>query len=253
VRAVGSDPSTAAVVLTRRLRALGTPDRAAASARYLKVDLEHLGVTVPDNRRVVRRVVGLRSGITHDELLGLVRELWRAPIFDTRLAAVLTLEARPDLVAVGDLPLLRTLAAETGTWALLDPLATNVLGRLIVSHPNAAAELDGWVSDPSFWVRRAALLSQLRPLKAGADFDRFARYADAMLEEREFFIRKAIGWVLREHGKTHPEVVVAWLGPRRSRVSAVTLREAIKYVPEDAKGALGAPLDDTDVRKARRR
>ena len=87
-------------------------------------------------------------------------------------------------------------------------------------------------------MRRAALLSQLAPLRAGRDFARFAGYADAMLEEREFFIRKAIGWVLRDYGKTHPDTVTAWLMPRRARASGVTMREAVKYLPEDAKGAL---------------
>jgi len=87
------------------------------------------------------------------------------------------------------------------TWALVDPLSADLLGDLLLAHPNAAARLDPWTRDRDFWVRRAALLSQIKPLKAGAGFDRFAGWADAMLEEREFFIRKAIGWVLREAGR----------------------------------------------------
>jgi len=56
--------------------------------------------------------------------------------------------------------------------------------------------------DDDFWLRRSAMLGLLRPLRAGGgDFERFARYADAMLEEKEFFVRKAIGWVLREVAK----------------------------------------------------
>jgi 3-methyladenine DNA glycosylase AlkD len=93
--------------------------------------------------------------------------------------------------------------------------------------------LDRWAADADFWVRRAALLSQLRPLRDGAPLDRFARYADAMLGEREFFIRKAIGWVLREAGKQRPADVVAWLADRTDRASGVTMREAVKYLPED--------------------
>ena len=54
-----------------------------------------------------------------------------------------------------------------------------------------------------------------------------------MLEEREFFIRKAIGWVLREAGKRRPDDVAAWLAPRTDRASGVTMREAVKYLPPD--------------------
>jgi 3-methyladenine DNA glycosylase AlkD len=62
-----------------------------------------------------------------------------------------------------------------------------------------------------------------------------------MLAEREFFIRKAIGWVLREAGKRRPGEVVAWLGPRTDRASGVTVREAVKYLPaEDAERLLSA-------------
>ena len=59
-----------------------------------------------------------------------------------------------------------------------------------------------------------------------------------MLEEREFFIRKAIGWVLREAGKRRPDEVVAWLAPRTDRASGVTMREAVKYLPPDIASAL---------------
>jgi len=241
------DSTEAARELEHQLRELGTPERAAGQKRYLKSEREHLGVTVPDNRRAVRHAVLRRPEITHDALVAFVGALWRSGPFDCRLAAVLALEARPELLGPSDLGLLRTLVGDAETWALVDPLAGGILGRLILAHPVLAGELDDWATDPNFWVRRAALLSQLAPLRAGHDFGRFAGYADAMLEEREFFIRKAIGWVLRDYGKTHPDTVTAWLVPRRARASGVTMREAVKYLPEDAKGALRAPLDNTDV------
>ena len=60
------------------------------------------------------------------------------------------------------------------------------------------------------------------------DWDRFAELADRMLEEREFFVRKAIGWVLRETAKRRPELVADWLEPRAQRAAGLTVREAIK-------------------------
>jgi 3-methyladenine DNA glycosylase AlkD len=91
--------------------------------------------------------------------------------------------------------------------------------------------LDRWATDDDFWIRRSALLAWLRPLRAGVPLERFLSYADAMLGEKEFFIRKAIGWVLREVGKRRPEEVTAWLAPRTHRSSGVTMREATKYLP----------------------
>src|SRR5574338_241805 len=64
--------------------------------------------------------------------------------------------------------------------------------------------------------------------------------ADAMLDEREFFIRKAIGWVLRDVGKRRPAEVAAWLAPRTHRASGVTMREAVRYLPEAERDRLMA-------------
>ncbi|MFL5264593.1 MAG: DNA alkylation repair protein [Anaeromyxobacteraceae bacterium] len=96
-------------------------------------------------------------------------------------------------------------------------------GAVVERHPAAAAALDRWAEDPDFWIRRAALLAEFIPLREGrGDFARFARHADGMLADPEFFIRKAIGWVLRDTAKHDPEPVVRWLlpalpAPRRSR------------------------------------
>jgi len=82
----------------------------------------------------------------------------------------------------------------SGTWALVDPLAADVMGSLVERCPELTATLDRWVADPDFWLRRSALLALLVPLRrGGGDFGRFAGYADQLLDEREFFIRKAIG------------------------------------------------------------
>ena len=102
-----------------------------------------------------------------------------------------------------------------------------------------AAKLDLWAKDDDFWIRRSALLALLLPLRRGeGDWRRFVRYADGMLDEREFFIRKAIGWILRETSKRSPKRVADFLELRLARTSGVTFREAVKYLPEPKAAAL---------------
>ena len=85
------------------------------------------------------------------------------------------------------------------------------------------------------------MLALLVPLRqGGGDFDRFGRYADAMLNEREFFIRKAIGWVLRDTGRKRPDLVYEWLLPRAARASGVTIREAVKPLSPAQRDAIYA-------------
>jgi 3-methyladenine DNA glycosylase AlkD len=227
---MGIDALHVADELEQRLSALGTLERAEHEKRYLKSDLTHLGATVWQIRRDVRSFAKEHPDLSHSDLVAVIEALWSQPVHERRMAAVFLLEAYPELVGPGDLALLERLIRESRTWALVDGLAGDVTGGLLVRHPAAATELDPWAGDSDFWLRRAALLAQIEPLRNGAPFARFGRYADSLLEETEFFIRKAIGWVLRETAKRRPAEVVEWLAPRTQRVSGVTIREAVKYL-----------------------
>jgi 3-methyladenine DNA glycosylase AlkD len=226
--------SDIAARIDERLRTLGTPDRAEYEKRYLKSELEHYGVMVWAVRRAVKDAVAEEPGIDRTQLLASVDALWSRPVHECRAAAVELLALRGDLLELGDLQLVERLIRESRTWALVDGLAPSVAGPLVERNPELAATLDRWAADEDLWVRRSALLALLPPLKRGeGDFQRFSCYADAMLEEREFFIRKAIGWVLRETSKKRPELVYDWIRERAARASGVTIREAVKYLSEE--------------------
>lgn len=220
------------------LQQRGTPERAAQEQRYLKSELDHYGASVPAVRAVVKEVTG-KLALEHDQLVELAEVLWSAPVHERRAAAAELLEQRVDQLRGDDIDLLERLLRESRTWALVDNLAASVVGPLAEREESLGAVLDRWAEDPDFWIRRSALLANLIPLRQGrGDFERFARYADAMLEEKEFFIRKAIGWVLRDTGKLRPELVFDWFLPRAPRASGVTLREAVKYLPEPYRSAI---------------
>jgi 3-methyladenine DNA glycosylase AlkD len=233
-----SHVTSAAAGLEERLRAIGTPERAEGEKRYLKSDLEFLGATVWEIRRDVKSLAQEHPDLSHDELVALIEALWSRPVHECRMAATLLLEAHPKLIGPNDVALLERLIRESKTWAYVDGLAGDVLGELLLRHPRAASKLDRWARDGDCWVRRAALLAHIKPLRNGAPLGPFGRYADAMLEEKEFFIRKAIGWVLRETGKTRPDDVFDWLAPRTHRASGVTMREAVKYLRSEQREAL---------------
>ena len=235
------DARRAAAELRRRLDEHADPVRAANEQAYLKHQVPHLGVSVPVVRSSVRALLRDEPALSgHDPTTALVGALWRRPTFEERLAAVEVLAARPGLVTAADLPLLERMLRESGTWALVDSLAGDVVGRLVLRDPDEATltgTLERWVVDDDFWIRRSALLSQLGRLRRAeatdVDFAPFARWADTMLDETEFFVRKAIGWVLRETSKQHPALVVDYVRPRAARMSGVTFREAVRRLPQD--------------------
>jgi 3-methyladenine DNA glycosylase AlkD len=215
------------------LRSRALPGRAEHEKSYLRSDLEHYGASVPAIRAVAKSVWKRHPKLDRAGLRALVAALWETPVHERRMAAVELLSLYSDRLRATDMARLERLLREARTWALVDGLAASVVGPLVERDPGAATVLDRWAVDGDFWIRRSALLALLLALRRGeGDFERFGRYADALLDDKEFFIRKAIGWVLRDTARKRPTMVYEWLLPRAARASGVTLREAVKPLTE---------------------
>jgi 3-methyladenine DNA glycosylase AlkD len=217
------------------------PVRAAGGKAYLHSDLEHLGVPVPAVRRIVREALK-RDGADHDRILALAELLWQLPVHEHRLAATLVLDAGADRLRVADLPLIERLVVESGTWALVDVLAPKVAGRMLVREPAAVRVYARWITDERQWLRRAGILAFLPALSdagtAEVYLPVFLDLVEPVLSDRRFFVRKAIGWVLRQAGRLRPAEVSGWLAGRIDRVSGVTIRETVKYLGESRRDEL---------------
>ncbi len=230
--------------LVAALEELGTADRASNEKRYLKSppEISHIGVTVPNVRRVAKAFSKSHNDIEHEGLIALVGELWARQVHETRMAAIELLSAHSKSLTIEDAALIEKMIADSHTWAYVDSLAATTMGGLLDRFPELTKTLDHWAEHENFWLRRASMLALLGPIRRGdGDFERFGRYAESMLHEKEFFISKTIGWVLRETSKKRPELVNEWLTTRAHLCSGLTVREATKYLPaEQAKVLLAA-------------
>ena len=225
--------------LTDELRRSASVERAVNEKRYLKSELDHIGVSVPEIRRAAKRFARERKHVSKLELVSLTHELWRRDVYELRKLAVNIIAAKVDQFDSSDIEFIEFMLRHSHTWALIDDLCINVL-HPIFSGDDAAQDIRSrWSKDDDFWVRRTAILSLLPSLRRTTDdWVEFATYADAMLGEEEFFIRKAIGWILREVSKHSPNVVTEWLMPRAQLASSVTMREGIKYLPQESRELL---------------
>jgi 3-methyladenine DNA glycosylase AlkD len=219
--------------LERELRAVGDKKRAVGAKAYLKSDLEFIGVAAQPLREVARSFLTDHPGIDRRQLIDLVQALWQPPIYDLKAVAVALLERRTGDLIIDDLGLVEDLLRRSYTWALVDWLSTKVAAPLIESDVSASkAILEQWSVDEDFWIRRASMLAQLPALRAGGgDFELFTAFASRMVGEKEFFIRKAIGWVLREVSKKRPDLAYEFLSDHIQQLSGLSLREGSKYLP----------------------
>jgi 3-methyladenine DNA glycosylase AlkD len=178
--------------------------------------------------------------VDREVLLELVQTLWERPVYDLKAVAVALLERRTRELLTDDLDLAENLLRRSHTWALVDWICTKVAAPLVERDPGSASVvLERWSQDEDFWLRRASMLAQLPALRAGGgDFGLFASFATRMVGEKEFFIRKAIGWVLRDVSKKRPQLSYEFLAQHFDEVSGLTLREGSKYLASEDQEAL---------------
>jgi 3-methyladenine DNA glycosylase AlkD len=232
-------PTAARGFFERRCREHASLKRAVGEKAYLKSDLRFIGTMMPEIREAAREFAREHPELTRTELRGIVDHLWSTNVFELRSCGIALLSRRVKLLGERDLPWLIGLVRRSKTWAHVDWLANEVFAPVVGESRSALKRLPTWARDDYLWVRRTALLAQLPQLRReGGDFELFARLAAGMLHEREFFIRKAIGWVLRDVSKKRPTLVFAFLRAHRGEVSALTLREGAKYLSEGDRASL---------------
>lgn len=232
----------------RKLRAQleehANPERAAVERGYHKSELEFLGTGQTPIKQTAAAFKRAHKDLGHDELISLVGALWKTRSFEARSLGLALLSRYEKLLVPEDIALLEDLLRRSKGWAHVDWLSTSVMGPLFERNPGMKKILRRWSRDDDFWVRRASMLVQLKPLSRGeGDFELFARFASKMIGEKEFFIRKAIGWVLRGVSKKRPALVHAFLREHIDEVSGLTLREGSKYLPARQRNALEKRYD----------
>jgi 3-methyladenine DNA glycosylase AlkD len=163
------------------------------------------------------------------DAIATAQRLWALPEREFQYAALdLLARAAPALTADA-LQAVETLIVTKSWWDTVDALASGVVGRIVLAHPATAATMDRWLDHESMWLRRSAILHQLK-WKERTDQERLFRYCLARADENEFFIRKAIGWALRQYSWTNPEAVRAFVAAHDGELSGLSKREALLAV-----------------------
>ncbi|WP_418605626.1 DNA alkylation repair protein [Georgenia sp. SUBG003] len=131
------------------------------------------------------------------------------------------------------LPLYRHLVVTGAWWDLVDDVAAHLLAPLVRAHPELAGTVRAWAADEDLWVRRSAILAQLGASER-TDTRLLADCVEANLagsrHGSEFFVRKAIGWALRDYARTDPVWVAGHVAALGDRLSPLSRREALKHL-----------------------
>ncbi|WP_295628215.1 DNA alkylation repair protein [uncultured Corynebacterium sp.] len=223
-------PAHAFIAAVREgLAPLADPERAAGQAAYLKTDEPMLGVRVPDVRRITRAAADDAGFTSADQVAEAARTLWDgARNREERRAAIVLLRAPVVKRFVGPemMDLVRHMVITGAWWDLVDDLVRVQLAVRDCDRAGEDARMRAWARDDDMWVRRYAILHQLQA-KDATDAGLLADVIEPNLGDGEFFIRKAIGWALRDYSTTDPDWVRAYLDAT-PELSPLSRREAAK-------------------------
>lgn len=213
--------------LTTVYPAAADPQRAASMRAYMKDIAPFLGLTTPERRTLSRTVLLDTARPDEEDCTAIALRCWRLPEREYQYFAVDYLRRHVRRLSSGFLPVARHLVTTVSWWDTVDALAAHVVGGLVAADPRLRGDMDAWIEDDDLWVARTALLHQLR-YKEATDTGRLFAYCVLRAGHPDFFIRKAIGWCLREYAKTDPQAVRDFVAAERAELSPLSVREALK-------------------------
>lgn len=207
--------------------AAADPDRAASAAAYMRGAFPFLGIATPARRVLSREVLAGTPRPGEDDCAALALRCRALPEREYRYFAVDFLRRHIGRCSSAFLGTARHLVATEPWWDTVDLLAAHVVGPLVAADPALVAVMDAWITDDDSWIVRTALLHRLA-YKDGTDAERLFRSCMLQSGHRDFFVRKAIGWALREYARTDPDAVREFFVSAADRLSPLSVREATK-------------------------
>jgi 3-methyladenine DNA glycosylase AlkD len=206
------------------------PARAAAMSAYLRGQFPFLGLPGPERVAIERPLLLAHPAPTGPQgLRALVLRSWGLPEREYQYFGIAVLRRHLSALTPAQMPTLRHLITTKSWWDTVDELATHVVGDLARRHPELRSTMDEWIASENIWLARAALLHRER-WRESTDADLLFAYSLRRAADREFFIRKAIGWALRSYARTRPEEVEVFLRRHGDALSALSRREALRGV-----------------------
>ena len=219
----------AVAVVRPMLHSVADPQRAPQMAAYMKGIAPFLGVSTPARRQATRAWIrAFDPGPAAGDLLRAGGQLVAAPEREFSYVAIDLVRRHERRLPYDSLGALRDLALVRPWWDTVDAWAT-LVGRVGLLHRDWDRQVAAWAADPQLWARRIALVFQVGR-GTQVDLDLLFAACKATMADPDFFMRKGIGWGLRDAARSHPEQVRAFVEAHRDGLAPLSVREATKHL-----------------------
>jgi len=214
--------------LIEKLESSGNTERAIASKKYLKDQFESLGIYSKIRREIIKEFLDKYDLPPIHKMEDISFYLWNLPERDFQHTAIDILDKVKKQLRKNDIVWLEQLIVQKSWWDTVDGLAAWIIGTYFQLYPQTiVAVTEKWMDSGNMWLQRTSLIFQLK-YKKNTDTQLLSAYILRLADRKEFFIRKAIGWVLREYSKTNRQWVKNFI--QTNKLSPLSYREASKYI-----------------------
>ena len=201
---------------------------AVGQKAYMRNQFEFFGMTSPIRKKVQKLWLNKDSLPSKTELENIVQTLWLKPQREFQFFAQELTFKYAKQFEIKDIALIEFMITHKSWWDTVDYIAANLLGTYFKLYPEQRAiYVKNWLASGNFWLQRSAILFQLK-YKDQVDTEILSHVITSLLGSKEFFINKAIGWMLREYGKTNPTWVVNFV--KGHQLEKLSQKEALRLI-----------------------
>jgi 3-methyladenine DNA glycosylase AlkD len=219
--------------LREEFRRVADPAWAPAMQAYMKSEMPYHGVSLPILRKTCRQLFAEVSFSSRADWRGQVLALWRGAEYrEERYAAMVLsgVKCAAQFQIPGEMPLYEEMIVTGAWWDYVDQIAARRVGPILQNYPERMGKkMLSWSRSGNMWKRRTSILCQLG-FKQSTNLDLLYACIEPSLDSKEFFLRKAIGWALRQHAWTDPAEVRRYVRRNKERLSNLSRREALKNI-----------------------
>lgn len=203
-------------------------DNAVGMAKYMKDKFQFFGIKTPERKKLVQELIKQNGFPKEEELEQIILDLWADPNRECQYVAVSLLEKaikrnyKLDYISISE-----KLITDKSWWDTVDGLAGWVVGSKLKNNPNELEITERWMKSGNIWLQRTCLLFQLK-YKEETDTELLSSFIERLKNSDEFFIQKAIGWILREYSKSNKEFVINFI--EKNDLANLSKREGLKWL-----------------------
>ncbi|PSU35735.1 DNA alkylation repair protein [Photobacterium lutimaris] len=215
------------IFMQQRMAEAGNTDDAKAMQAYMKTDQDFYGVKAPERKAIFKQAREHTQISSFIEYKRLVLWLWSGENREEQYLAMDAAEYYTSFRTLEAFPIYEEMLKEASHWDTVDKISSNLIGPLVKEYRELEDVVREWRLSDNMWLRRASLLIHLKH-KQQTNLSLFEETILMLANENEFFIRKAIGWVLREYAKTDSEYVKSFVQRHQEQLSRLSQQEALK-------------------------